>query len=136
MTRPIRISSVLLATVLICGCGSDNPSPNAPTPVSITEASTGTLTVNGASTFQFAVQQTGSVTATLTTLSDVAATVGLSLGTFNVAGACQIIIANDNATQGITVAGTATATGTFCARLYDVGKLTAPVDYQISVTHY
>jgi len=137
MSRSITVSSLFLAATLLCGCGSDNL-PSGPTqqPTTVTEVSTGTLTVNGAVTFPFAVQQTGTVTVTLNTLSDSAATVGVSLGTYNVTGACQIIIANDNATQGITVTGTATATGNFCARVYDVGKLTAPVDYQISVTHF
>jgi len=136
MTRSTCISSVLLATALVCGCGSSSTPTTPDAPVSVTDTSTGTLTINGATTFPFAVQQTGAVSVTLTTLSDAMATVGLSLGTYNVAGACQIIIANDNATQGNTVSGTATSTGNFCARLYDVGKLTAPVDYQISVTHY
>ena len=128
---------MLLAATLMSGCGSNNTSnTTAPTPVSTTEVSADTLTVNGARTFPFAVQQTGSVSVKLDSLSDTAATIGLSLGAYNAAGACQILIANDNATQGVTVLGTATSTGNFCARVYDVGKLTAPVDYQISVTHF
>jgi hypothetical protein len=102
----------------------------------VTEVFTGTVTINGANTVPFQVQQTGSVTATLTTLSDTTAVVGLSLGTYNAVGACQIIITNDAAMQGAVVTGTATSTGSFCARVFDAGKLTAPVDYQVSVTHF
>ena len=37
------------------------------------------------------------------------------------------MLANDNATQGISVTGSTTTTGTLCARIYDVGKLTVNV---------
>jgi hypothetical protein len=37
---------------------------------------------------------------------------------------------------GSTIVGTATVAGTFCIRLNDVGKLTGPATYSVSVTHY
>ncbi len=136
MSRSISVTFTLLAAALAVACNNNNTtSPTAPTPVSVTESFSGTLTVNGATTFPFTVQQTGAVSATLNTLSTDGAVVGLSLGTWNGA-ACQIIIANDNAAQGITVNGTAASTGNFCTRVYDVGKIAAPVDFTITVTHY
>jgi hypothetical protein len=137
MSRTTSLSLILLAVALATGCGSDNSNPVAPTPPpSVTEVFSGTVTINGANTVPFTVQQTGQVSATLTTLSDTTATIGLSLGTLNAFGSCQIIITNDNATQGVSVIGTATSTGNFCARVFDAGRLAAPVDYQVSVTHF
>jgi hypothetical protein len=81
------------------------------------------------------VQQTGGVSTTLSAVSPEGTTIGLSLGTWN-GQTCQIILANDNAVQGNSVVGSATSTGTFCARVYDVGKLTGLTDYEISVTHF
>ena len=49
---------------------------------------------------------------------------------------CQIVIANDNATSGASATGNATATGNYCVRVYDVGKLTQSVGYQVTVTHF
>lgn len=125
------------ATLVLGGCGDDSTTdiPTGPTPVAVTETFSGTLNPNGGLTHPFAVQQTGSVSATLSTVSPEGTTIGLSLGTWN-GQTCQIILANDNAVQGNSVVGSATSTGTFCARVYDVGKLAGLTDYEISVTHF
>jgi hypothetical protein len=49
---------------------------------------------------------------------------------------CQIILANDNATQNITVIGEARSAGNFCVRIYDVGKPTGLTGYRLTVTHF
>ncbi len=99
-----------------------------PTDGSIWVVNTNTLVTNNIAT-------AGTVTATLSSLSVNGAVVGLSLGTWN-GTSCQIIIANDSAAVGGTATGAAQTTGNFCARVYDVGKLTAPTDYVITVQHY
>ena len=128
---------VLLA-LASAACGSDEPTttPSEPAAVSVTENVSETLTVNGAKTFPFTANRAGTVTAKFTALSpDDTITLGLSLGTWNGA-ACQIIIANDTAKLNATVVGTAQQTGQFCARVYDVGLLTAPTDFTIEMTHF
>jgi hypothetical protein len=132
------VLTLLAATLTLAGCGDDTPT--TPTggitaPVAITETVSDTLTVNGGKTHPFIVQQTGNAAVALTALSVEGATVGLSLGTWN-GQVCQVILANDAAVQGNTVIGTATSTGNFCARIYDVGKLTGPVDYTLTITHF
>jgi hypothetical protein len=128
----------LLAAMTFAGCGGSNNTaqvPTTPTPVAVTETFSGTLTVNGAQTHRFAVDRAGTVSAQLKTLSDQAATVGISLGTWNGA-ACTIIISNTAAVLNTAVTGTAQSSGQFCVWLNDVGKLTAGVDYSVDVTHY
>ena len=120
------------------GCGSDNPTtpPDTSTPTAVTETNSDTLTVNGAKTQPFTVTRAGTVTATVVALDpDTTVAFGLSLGTWNGA-ACAIIIANDAAVLNTTVTGTAQAAGSFCARIYDVGKLTAPANYTLQITHF
>jgi hypothetical protein len=127
---------VLLAT--IAAACADDDLPNAPTPtppVAVTETFEGTLTVNGAATYPFIVGQAGLTAAVLTTLSPDTATVGVSLGTWN-GQACQVILANDSATQSVSVVGEARSAGNFCVRIHDVGKLTAPAAYLLTVTHF
>ena len=137
MVRLFPTILTLAATLVLAGCGDDSTTntPTGPTPVAVTETFSGTLNPNGGITHSFVVQQAGNVTATLTRVTPEGRTIGLSLGTWN-GQACQIILANDNAVQGNTVVGSATSTGSFCARVYDVGKLTGLTDYELSVTHY
>ena len=132
------VAALLLGALGSAACGNDtvtNPDTGQ-TPVSVTESYTDTLTVNGGRTTPFTVNRAGTVTAKISALSpDDTVTIGLSLGTWN-GSACQIILANDAAVLNTTITGTAQATGQFCARLYDVGKLTAATDYTIDITHF
>jgi hypothetical protein len=136
MYSPIRCLALILAAGLITGCG-DSETPTTPTdpPVEISEPFTGTLTLNGAVTHPFVVQRAGQAVATVTSLSpDSAAVISVSLGTWN-GQVCQILLANDAATTNTTVIGNASA-GNFCLRVLDVGRLTAPTDYAITVRHF
>jgi hypothetical protein len=125
----------LLVGVSACGDEETPTTPTAPDRPLVTKTFTGTLTINDAETHSFA-SGSGDMRATLTALSpDSAAFIGLSLGTWN-GSACQIIIANDNATQAAAVTGRATTTGSFCVRVYDVGRISAPTDYTITLEHF
>ena len=143
MYRPTSFAfvPVLLAALLAASCDNDpvGPSDPADTPIELTEVFSGTVTVNGAVTTPFTVTRAGRVTARLTSLSTPEATVGVSLGTWN-GQSCTLIITNDNATVASTttfpVTGQASTIGAFCVRIYDVGKLTGPVDYEVAVTHF
>ena len=134
----LRSIVVAGATCAAAACGRDNilnPTPGTP-PVSITEPHDGTVTVNGGFTQPFTVSTIGTVTAKITVLApDDTVTVGLSLGTWNGA-TCTLIITNDAAVLNTTVTGTAQSIGQFCARVYDVGKLTAATDFTIEITHF
>lgn len=137
------IPGLVLLGVLagVAGCNkNDNtittPTPTTTTATPITEpAFTGTLKMNGAATYPFTATTGGTVTATLTTLApDASIGIGLSIGTWNGA-ACQIVIANDNATQTVAISGTVTAASSLCVRVYDVGRLTAPADFTVTIVH-
>jgi len=138
--QAVRLAVVLLlATFASAACSSNNTAITAPTPTTISEVFTGTLTPNGGATWPFVAQTSGTVTATLTTLSpDSALQVGLALGTWN-GSICQMLLTNDKATQGTVVAGTVSTSGTsgtLCVRIYDAsGTLTAPESYQVNVDH-
>jgi hypothetical protein len=138
MFRPLRRSAgavlVLAAALMAASCESETPiEPEPPDPV--TDTFTGNLARNGAATFPFTVSAAGSITASIVTLDpNSSAIVGLSLGTWN-GTACNIVIANDNASQGTVVLGQTTSGGSLCVRISDVGKLTDPVNYTITVVH-
>jgi hypothetical protein len=132
------LSKLLVVAVALgfwaCANNSTTTSPTSPT-TTTTETFEGTLNPNGAKTFPFTVLAAGTVTATLTTVSpDASVAIGLALGTWNGA-ACQIVLANDSATQGTVVTGSASAAGNLCTRVYDVGNLTDVASFVVTVVH-
>jgi hypothetical protein len=124
------------AALVAAACGSDTPTtPTTPAIPATTDTFNGTLTQNGGFTHLFITSRSGSITATLTSLGpDSGLTVGLLLGTWN-GNACAVQIVKDNAVQGSTIIGAASAAGSLCVRIYDVGQVTGPVDYQLTVLH-
>jgi hypothetical protein len=135
--RLLATFSCFALALAVAGCSEDTlpDTPTEPTPVLVTESFSGSLNVNGLRTHSFTVTRAGTVSTQVKALSDAAATIGLSLGTWN-GTACQIVIANPAAVLNTTVTGTAQATGQFCVLLNDVGQLTAPVDYTVDVSYY
>jgi hypothetical protein len=139
MHRPL--SFALFAFILVAGvtsgCDDADPpgGPSEPPPVEVSETFTGRVTVNGAQTHSFSVTRAGNLSARFGSLSGDGTVVGLSLGTWN-GEVCALIITNDNASAATTVPGTATSLGSFCVRVYDVGRLTDAVDYEVVVTHF
>lgn len=137
--RRVTLACTLLLPFLTAGCGGDIQNIIGPTPepVIVTETFTGTIARNGATSHPFPINFSsgGEVTALLRTLTpDSAAVIGLSLGTWN-GSACAALLSNDTATQASSLTGLATTSGSLCVRLYDVGRLTEPVSYEIDVTH-
>jgi hypothetical protein len=136
--RYLVTSFMLLAAMTLAGCSSNDDlpeTPTQPTPVQVTESFSETLNVNGARTHRFNVDRAGTVTAQVKALSEQAATIGVSLGTFN-GSSCAILISKTDAVLNSTITGTAQSTGQFCVWVNDVGRLTSGVVYTIDVTHY
>jgi hypothetical protein len=137
--------AVLLATGL-AGCDNLDESiigPPGPPPM-MTTTLAGSLALRGAETRTFEIIPTGqtvAITATITAITrqdgqEPAApiVVGMAMGTWNGAS-CQVILVNDNAFAGTTIVGSVSGFGMLCVRIYDVGRLDAPVNYSIDVVH-
>ena len=137
--RRVTLAFTLVLPLFGAGCGNDlltAISPSTP-PTVVTDTFTGTVTRNGATSHPFPIASSagGEVTATLKTIApDGAAVVGMSLGTWNGTG-CQAIISNDRATVSSAILGRATSAGTLCVRIFDVGALSGPQDYEVQVAH-
>jgi hypothetical protein len=140
--RRTTLSAAALAAVFGVAACSNNNAFTAPTDTStpataVTETFDGQLTINGAVAHPFAVGRVGNVTARLTATDPSEVTVGMSLGTWNATtNSCVLIVTNDTALGGATIVGTASTAGTFCVRVYDVGKLSRSILYTIDVTHF
>ena len=103
-----------------------------------TEVFSGTLSPGGGQTFTFISQASGTVTATVTALApDSASILGISLGTVAHGGACQVVIANDKATQQSAIIGEVGSAGNLCVRVYDpaAGVVVDPLTFELTVVH-
>ena len=131
------IAAGALATA--CG-GSSDQTLTLPTvtPPSKTEVFTGTFGVGETKFHPFTVGQAGEVDITLTAVGPPPTIfVGLGVGVPNDTG-CVLIQGFGGATQaGSTpqIVGNALAGGPFCVAIGDIGNLSSPVDYSITVVH-
>jgi hypothetical protein len=140
----LTLRAVLLAVaVLTAGaCSNDTLSSltTPTTPTTFTDTFTGTLSKNGAFTHSFTTASLGPITATIVSLSPTASQiVGMSLGVWT-GTACSTSPAtggasSDVATTGSSITLNATAAGSLCVRLYDVGFISDPVLYTLQVSH-
>jgi len=128
--------AAMATMILLPACSKDTPTtPTTTTPETVTDTFSGTITANGAATHSFAVKTTGSVTATLTSLSPNAElVVGFGVGTWN-GSVCNVVLARDRAVQSTVIYGNVNASGELCVRIYDVGNVTEPTDYFVTVVH-
>src|SRR5215475_15404052 len=140
--RCVRAILVAVAVVSMGACSNDTLSSlTTPTnPTIFTDTFTGTLSTNGSFTHSFTTANLGAVTVTIVSLApNSSQIVGLSLGVFN-GSACSTSpqtggSSSDTATTGSSITLNASAAGSLCVRLYDVGFITAPVLYTLQVTH-
>jgi hypothetical protein len=138
------LPGILLLTLAMSVAGCDDnttntpntpTTPTTPTTPATTETFNGTLQKNGALTFPFTATAGGTVVVTLTSVTDSALQIGLSLGTWT-GSSCQVVIANDKAAQSAVVTGTLTAASALCARVYDASaNVNTPVDFTVTVAH-
>jgi hypothetical protein len=135
--RAIGLSAVTLVGLGMAGCkGQISSLPTTPDPVIVTENFDGVVNINGAVTHTFFTSATGTVTATLTGLGDTPPSkIGFSMGTYS-GSTCTVVLRNDNAVATSVIQGTVTTlAGSLCISVYDVGALTAPVSYTVTVVH-
>jgi len=142
MHRPY-VRAILAVAVLTTGACSNDTLSSLTTPTNptiFTDTFTGTLSQNGSFTHSFTTASLGAVTVTIVSLTPNASQiVGLSLGVWN-GSACSTSpqtggSSSDTATSGSSITLNASAAGSLCVRLYDVGFITAPVLYTLQVTH-
>jgi hypothetical protein len=102
----------------------------------------GTLQPQETDLYLFSVARAGYVEVTLLAIGPPpTVSVGLGIGRLNEAGTCQVIpIAGVNpvtaqAGPAAQVAGQVTNSGIFCVTIYDVGNLSGPTLYTMTVAH-
>jgi hypothetical protein len=130
-------ASIVPALLLLAAC--DQPVatelPRPTTAPSKLVSFNGTLQPQGRLAYSFTVSQDGYVEATLVGLgADPATTVGLGIGTPGVVGECDATYSVTTAAgPSAQIVGTGLAGRLLCVTIYDVGSLTAPTLFTITV---
>jgi hypothetical protein len=135
LTVVCAIALMALGTTA-CDSGDDTTptTPTLPTP-NVTETFAGSININGAATFTFPTSTGGTVNATLRTITPVSTIqVSLALGTWNGVN-CQVVLNNDRASQGGSITGNVSGSGTLCVRISDIGQITQQTGFEIVVVH-
>jgi hypothetical protein len=138
--------SVAALALLTAACGQSDTStsttaPSTPAPPAAVQVFSGTLQPQGTNLHSFTVAQTGYVEITLIGVvpqlvagPSAPVTVGLGIGTPS-GGTCVVLYqVNAQAGSAAQIIGTATA-GPDCLSIFDVGNLTQPVNYTVTVAH-
>lgn len=127
---------VLGSLLLVAGCDKATTTalPRPTTAPATLVSFNGTLQMQGRDSHPFTVSQDGYVETTLVGLGAPPATaVGLGVGTLSAAGVCEPSYSVTTAAgPSAQIVGTGLA-GTLCVTIYDVGNLTGPAIYTITV---
>ena len=127
--------SLSLAALTAAGCNDSLTNQEIGPSGTVTESFSGTLNPSGGSTHVFVVSGKGAIQATLTAIGDDnTRIVGLALGNWT-NNACQLAVANDNASVSFPLAATVSAAGNICARVYDTKGIPDATSYTLEVTH-
>jgi hypothetical protein len=133
----VRLGFVVLGLLLSAACSQQDataalPRPDVP-PAKLVPFS-GTLQPQATDTYSFTVAQSGDIQVTLVGLAAPPGTaVGLGIGTPSTTGVCSVSY-SVNATAGpaAQLIGTGIA-GNLCVTIHDLGNLTVPALYTITV---
>jgi hypothetical protein len=143
LSRYVVVPLVLLTAA--CGQSDTSTVPTEPTttaPPSAVDAFSGTLQPTGTNLHTFTVAKTGYVEITLIGVvpqlvpgPSSPIVVGLGIGTPSGTGTCTVLYkVNAQAGTSAQIVGTATA-GPDCLTVFDVGTLSQPVIYTVTVAH-
>jgi len=141
-----RLKALVLAAlgvaVLGSACSNSNqtttptPTPAAPT---VTEPFIGTLPVGGNKFYSFKISVFGTVNISLVDVSGagVPPTVTLGLGVGTPSGTSCSTTSTINAATSDTQPQLTTTldVGVYCAAVYDLGNLTAPASFSVTIAH-
>jgi hypothetical protein len=135
--RLLRGTVVIVLSLLAVGCGGSTPTDPEPVYPQKTEVFSGSLELLGKSPFPFTVENPGSIQVAITSLTPVAAVMGLRLGGWDVTtSVCNSQLETTQATVNAVFSGTPNAPGQYCVEIFDLGNLQSASDFTVTLTHY
>ncbi len=136
--NPRPLSAVMLSLVLIGGCGDSStptsPTPTATSPVTITW--TTLIGPQGTVSRSLALPSAGTIKLTLTSTSPSDVVLGLSVGIPRATAAGCYPARTVQTTAGNTPQiEIGAGSGAYCVQVHDLGTLTNPISFSITIEH-
>jgi len=126
---------LIVVIVLAAGCAKTtmtSPTPIADTAALLREFSSSVIP-GGSASRAFDVASTGAITVVLKSATPSGIPVGLGVGIPRSNGSCALSASVEGGTSAqIAIAA---EKGTYCAKVYDLGTLTAPLNFTIEISH-
>ena len=136
LTTPAMV--VALGVLTSVGCGSNTTTPTTPTTPTgpTTSVFASRLTPGGSASRQFGASANGTVTAMLTNAAGPNTVVGLGIGvpTTGLAQCALSTAVQTNAGSTPQLSATVDA-GNYCVVVYDLGTLTSPIDFSVTLVY-
>jgi len=131
-----KLAFVLLPLALLAaGCADNGSTSTAPSTHTV-QTFTGTLQPLATDVYPFSTTISGEITVTLTNAGPPdAVSLGVGIGTPN-GSACTLIKAQAVQPANIAQITGSADPGSYCVSVYDLGTLTAPVNYTVVVSHF
>lgn len=140
--RIAALGAVAGVVLLAIACGNDSSTSTTPTetpaPPTVTEPYVGTIGIGGSGFYSFSVSRTGTVNLTLNAVSGVdgpGVMLSLALGVpsgFGCTASGPTITTAAGPGPHLTASSPA---GVYCASVSDVGNLTGPATFDLSIAH-
>jgi hypothetical protein len=141
LVRTFTLVAALGLATLAAACGNNNTATTTPiTPTTPTGPTTSVfasrLTPGGAVSRQFGATTTGTVTVMLTNAAGPTTVVGLGIGvpTTGIAK-CALSTAIQTASGSTPQIAAAVDPGQYCVTVYDLGTLTSPIDFSVTLVY-
>jgi hypothetical protein len=143
MTRLTALVVVALGAALAGAACKSNTSTTTPTPTpsapTVTESFAGTLPVGATKFYSFKVSVYGTVNITLVSLGGTGVPptldVGLGVGTPSGTSCSTTSTVSAASTDPAPQLTTTLDVGVYCASIYDLGNLTAPANFTVTIAH-
>jgi len=121
------------AAIMFAGCGSDStPTTPSNTSTTVKENWSSVVAPGGASTRSFTVNSAGTIVVTLTG----GPTVGLGVGLPRTSGGgCRLGVSVNASPATTPQISTQADAGQYCVQVYDLGTLTDPIGFSLTIEH-
>ena len=130
---PWPVLGFIVTMVAACGNGTDTPtSPTTPTKPAAENWSS-TLSPGGTSSRSFTVNTAGTITVTMTSAGS---TVGLGVGLPRTSGGgCRLGVSVNTGGGSTPQISTPADAGQYCVQVFDLGTLTDPISFTMTIDH-
>jgi len=133
-TQPLVLATIVTVLVMAGACSDDAQPTTAPSTTPTTETFASVLGYRGSTAHGFTITNAGTISVTLTSVGPPSVPVGLGVGVAGSGISCTLHTSlTTEAGPGPQIVVNVDP-GTYCVQVYDVGTLTDPTSFSLTIT--